>query len=230
VQENNISLIIPAYNEESRIEASVAIYANHFSNREIIVVCNGCVDDTPNIVSDLCDKYPNIKHLNFREKLGKGGAIKEAFKIAKGDIIGFVDADESVDPKDVDSMIEALSHSDGVIASRRLRNSKILIKQPFNRRIASKVFNIFVRAVFGLNFKDTQCGAKVFRKRAIQKVLPILRTSGFEFDVELLWRLKRLDFNVIEFPITWKHSAGSTFSLSKAPGMFFTLLKVRLVR
>ena len=84
--------------------------------------------------------------------------------------------------------------------------------------------------MFGLNFKDTQCGAKVFTKEAIKGVLPELKTKGFEFDVELLWKLKKKGYRVTEFPITWKHSEGSTFSLAQSPRMFFSLLKVRLWR
>jgi glycosyltransferase involved in cell wall biosynthesis len=227
MKDKSISLIIPAYNEENRIETIVLNYANHFSSQEIIVVCDGA-DNTYNIVRNLCAKYPKIKCLNFKEKLGKGGAIKKGFEIANGDIIGFVDADESVQPQDLERMLEVLSHTDGVIASRKLKESRILIKQPFKRRLASKMFNILVRAIFQLNFKDTQCGAKFFRKEAIKEVLPELKTSGFEFDVELLWRLKRLGFNVIEFPITWKHSQGSTFRLSNSWAMFISLLRIRL--
>lgn len=228
MKDKSLSLIIPAYNEKGRIETVVLNYANHFADQEIIVVCNGCIDNTAVIVSNLCAKYSNIKHLDFQEKLGKGGAITEGFKIARGDIIGFVDADESVEPQDVERMLGVLSHADGVIASRKLKESRILIRQPFKRRLASKMFNILVNAIFQLNFKDTQCGAKVFNKKAITSVLPKLKTRGFEFDVELLWRMKRLRFNVIEFPITWKHSQGSTFRLSNSWAMSISLLRMRL--
>jgi hypothetical protein len=82
--------------------------------------------------------------------------------------------------------------------------------------------------MFGLNYKDTQCGAKLFKKQAINDVLPELNTHGFETDVELLWKLKTRGYSMIEYPITWRHSSGSTFRLSQAPGMFLSLVKVRL--
>ena len=223
-----MSLIIPAYNEGGRIEAVLSNYANYFPEQEIIVVCNGCIDNTPDIVTRLCSRYPQIRLLNFEAKLGKGGAIIEGFKMAERDIIGFVDADESVGPEDIANMLAGLSDSDGIIASRKLKASRIMVKQPLKRRIASRAFNVLVRLLFGLNFKDTQCGAKVFRKKAIKDVLPELKTRGFEFDVELLWRLRKRGYQVKEFPVTWKHSEGSTFSLTNAPGMFLSLLKVRL--
>ena len=222
-----LSLVIPAYNEEDRIDATLSNYSNHFEDQEIIVVCDGS-DNTQNIVRDLSKEHVNIKLLNFEKRLGKGGGVIEGFKAAKRDWIGFVDADESVEPDEVKKMFDLLSDYDGVIASRKLKESKILVKQPLKRQIASKAFNILIRIIFGLNFKDTQCGAKVFRKEAIKNVLAELNTKGFEFDVELLWRLKNKGYKVMEFPITWKHSDISCFSLSEAPKMFFSLLKVRL--
>jgi len=226
--DTSLSIVIPAYNEEGRIEAVLLNYCEHFPTQEIIVVCNGCTDDTPNIAGGLCATYSQIRTLCFEEKTGKGGAIIEGFRVAEGDAVGFVDADESVEPSDVDRMLEVLSDADGVIASRRLKESRILVKQPLKRRIASQLFNIIVRVMFGLNFRDTQCGAKVFRREAIRSVLDSLTAKGFEFDVELLWQLKKRGYRVIEFPVTWKHSEGSTFSMASAPRMFLSLLRVRL--
>ena len=223
-----LSIVIPAYNEEVRIETVLSTYCDHFPNQEIVVVCNGCTDTTPAIVNRLCLKYSQIKALCFEEKLGKGGAIIEGFKVAEGDRIGFVDADESVAPEDLERMFNALSNADGVIASRRLRESRIPVKQPWQRRAGSKVFNIFVRIMFSLDFGDTQCGAKVFTREAIKNILDSLTTKGFELDVELLCKLKNKGYRVIEFPITWKHSEGSTFHLTNAPKMILSLLKVRL--
>jgi glycosyltransferase involved in cell wall biosynthesis len=221
------SLIIPAYNEEDRIKTVLLNYTTNFPAAEIIVVCDG-TDNTKKIVREGSKKYMNIKLLPFEKKLGKGGAIIEGFKAAKGERVGFVDADESVEPDDVKKMFDLLSDYNGVIASRKLNESKILVRPPLKRRIASKTFNSLIRIIFSLDFKDTQCGAKVFRKEAVNDILSELTTEGFEFDVELLWRLKNKGYNVVEFPITWKHSEGSSFSLSNAPKMFFSLLKVRI--
>jgi dolichol-phosphate mannosyltransferase len=223
-----LSIVIPAYNEEARIETVLSTYCDHFPNQEIVVVCNGCTDTTPAIVNRLCLKYSQIKALCFEGKLGKGGAIIEGFKVAEGDRIGFVDADESVAPEDLERMFDALSNADGVIASRRLRESRIPVKQPWQRRAGSKVFNLFVRIIFSMDFRDTQCGAKIFTREAIENVLDKLTTTGFEFDVELLWKLKNRGYKIIEFPITWKHSEGSTFNPSSAPKMILSLLKVRI--
>jgi dolichol-phosphate mannosyltransferase len=222
------SIVIPAYNEGKRILSVLSKYGEYFDNQEIIVVCNGCRDDTVKKVRRHSLEHPYTKTLQFGSKLGKGGAIIEGFKVARGDKIGFVDSDESVTPQDIERMFKVLSQYDGVIASRKLQKSKILVKQPLTRRFSSRVFNIIIRTIFALRFQDTQCGAKVFRKEAIRNVLPSLKTNGFEFDVELLWKLKNRGYRVYEFPITWTHSPGSTFSLWNAPAMMISLLKVRL--
>ena len=221
------SIIIPAYNEEDRIERVLLRYAEYFSAQEIVVVCDGCTDNTPHIVRLVQDKFPNIKLLLFEQKLGKGGGLKKGFKIAEGGLIGFVDADDSILPEEMNKMFDLLGNYDVVIGSRRHEHSRILIKQSFPRRIASKVFNIFVSFLFGLSINDTQCGVKVFRKNALQSVLSSLKTNGFEFDVELLWRLNKNGYQIKEFPVTWKHSDGSTFSLSNAPRMLLALIKVK---
>jgi glycosyltransferase involved in cell wall biosynthesis len=230
MERTKLSIIIPAYNEELRIENVVLKYCSFFPDEEIIVVCNGCEDNTPDIVRGLAAENKQLKLLNIKEKVGKGGATIAGFKVANGDIIGFVDADESVAPGDVMKMINALSSNHGVIGSRWLKDSKILVKQPLKRRIASRILNLLVRIIFSLSFNDTQCGAKLFKKDAIKSVLPQMTATGFEFDIELLWKLKAMGYRVIEFPITWKHSEGSTFKLSYAPKMFVSLLKVRFAK
>jgi glycosyltransferase involved in cell wall biosynthesis len=224
----NISIVIPAYNEEARIESVIKNLCDHFQDQEIIAVCNGCTDNTNHLLNTLRSQYPQIQIINFSQKLGKGGAIIEGFKVAQGERIGFADADDSVEPSDIKKLFDELDNSDGVIASRRLSASKITSHQPIIRRFSSRVFNIIVRALFDLNFKDTQCGVKVFRKEVIKDVLDSLSTTGFEFDVELLWKLKNEGYRIVEFPVIWKHTEGSTFHLTDAPKMLLSLLRVRL--
>jgi glycosyltransferase involved in cell wall biosynthesis len=220
------SIIIPAYNEESRIKQVVLNLVNDFPGQEIIVVCDG-QDNSRIIVTDLSLKYPNILVLSFNHRLGKGGALIQGFRAAHGQEIGFIDADESVSTTDLKKLFQALHNVDGVIASRRLKESKILKMQSINRRLVSKGFNIFVRIIFDLPFTDTQCGAKVFKKYAIHDVLDEIRTTGFEIDVELLWRLRMKGYIVLEHPITWKHSEGSKFKLSYSMEMLISLLRIR---
>lgn len=220
------SIVIPAYNEERRIKDVVLRCITKFPGQELIIVCDG-EDNSKDIIRDLSNKYSNIRLLSFDRRLGKGGAIIEGFKVATDDKIGFVDADESIDFDDLKGMFEALRDRDGVIASRRLKESTILVKQPLKRRMASKAFNMLVRTLFDLPFRDTQCGAKVFKKDAILDIIDDLETTGFEIDVEILWRLKNKGYKVIEYPITWKHSDGSKFKLSCSWSMLKSMLNIR---
>lgn len=220
------SIIVPAYNEEIRLNGVISSLIKEFPDHEIIFVCDG-EDNSEDIVKMASRINPNVMLLSFKERLGKGGALIEGFRASSGNEIGFVDADESVEPADLKDMFQLLKRADCVIASRRLNSSLILRNPPIKRRIASKLFNIFVRILFGLPFKDTQCGAKVFKRDAIYDILDDLVTFGFEIDVEILWRLNNNNFIIIEHPITWKHSDGSKFKLSHSKNMLFSLLKIR---
>lgn len=227
IAELKSSIIVPAYNEEKRIKSTILKLVQEFPDKEIIVVCDG-QDETQHIINNLSLKFPNIILLIFKSRLGKGGALVQGFKAAKGQEICFVDADESISSSDLKGMFLALNGIDGVIASRRVKGSKILIDQPWKRRLASRAFNILVRIIFGLPFKDTQCGAKIFKRNTIFHILDEIKTTGFEIDVELLWRMKNKGYTIIEYPITWKHSEGSKFTLSHSKDMLISLLKTRL--
>jgi len=223
------SIIIPAYNEETRIKRAIENLIEGFPGQEIIVVCDG-EDNSDDIIKSLSFRYPNIRLLRFGSRLGKGGALIQGLKVAKGKEICFVDADESVSIDDLKGMFHALHGVDGVIASRRLKRSKILIKQPIQRRLASRIFNIFVRMLFSLPFEDTQCGAKVFKQEAVLNILNDLKTTGFETDVEILWRLRKMGYKIREYPISWKHSEGTKFKLSDSKGMLISLIRTRFSR
>jgi glycosyltransferase involved in cell wall biosynthesis len=223
-----LSVIVPAYNEEKRIERTLRDYSEGLkaSGRdfELIVVCDGS-DRT----AELARPYGVV--LEFGQRLGKGGGVLEGFKAASGDVIGFTDADNSLK---VDQFLRLLDEMDRtgagcVIADRKSKESMILEGQYLMRRFASGVFNFMLsRAIFGLKIKDSQCGGKVFKKEYIDRVAPLMACRGFEFDVELLWRLKKAGCEIREVPVVWKDDKGSTFSFKYVPSMFFNLVKVRL--
>lgn len=109
-----LSIIIPAYNEEKRIKKTLTSYVNHFSpkfrkNYEIIVVCDGCKDRTPQIVKKFSQKHKNIQCLEPSKRLGKGGGILKGFEVASGDIIGFIDADNAFEIDGVERLINILN-------------------------------------------------------------------------------------------------------------------------
>ena len=225
-----ISIIVPAYNEERRIEqtlkdfkAGLQAYGKDF---EIIVVCDGVKDRTAEIARGYADKV-----LEFPERLGKGGGVLEGFKAAKGDIVGFTDADNSLKVDQFLRLLDEMERTGAgcVIADRKSKESMIMESQYLLRRFASEAFNFMMtRALFGLRVKDSQCGGKVFKREYIDRVAPDMVCHGFEFDVELLWRLKKAGCEIKEVPVVWKDDKGSKFSFKYIPSMFFNLMKVRL--
>ena len=220
------SLVIPAYNEENRIRDffdSVSRFEG-----ELIVVCDG-TDRTADIVEDLASRRAglSVRCLRFDRRLGKGGGVIAGLKEAQAPLVGFVDADGSTGMDEMLRLFSALSDADGAIGSRWVQGSTLAVKQGILRRIESRVFNLVIRILFGLTYHDTQCGAKVFTKQAIDTVLPQMTSTGFEFDVELLWRLKMAGFRVSEVPIEWQNKSDSRVKKRDMLRMFLGLISVR---
>lgn len=225
-----LSIVIPAYNEGQRIQSTLEKYLAFFDGKldyEIFVVLNGCVDNTLDIV-----KKFNIKYIDIKEAIGKGGAVIEGFKKVKGDYIAFVDADSSTEPDQLYNIFNELKKDNklgGVIGSRWMKGSKITKYQPLKRVIASRVYNLMVRIILGLPYKDTQAGAKVFTKGAIKSIVYNVIPVGWEFDVALLCALRTQGFEIKEVPITWADTLGSSLKVTKtAPKMLISLIKIRL--
>lgn len=220
------SLVIPAYNEENRI-GHVFQHIDRFAG-ELIVVCDGN-DRTPEVVARIAASRPDlaIRCLAFPDRLGKGGGVIAGLKSAKAPYVGFFDADGSTPVSEMEKLFGRLDQYDGAIGSRWVDGSVVRIRQGMLRRLESRGFNFLIRLLFGLRFHDTQCGAKVFKKTAVDAVLPHMIANGFEFDVELLWRMKRAGFSVGEFPIAWQNTGDSRVQSSDMVRMLFGLLKIR---
>ena len=228
-----ISIIIPAYNEEKRIKNTLINYANFFRSTKktfkILVILNGCKDKTLDIVKEIKEKYNEIDFVNFKEPIGKGGALLEGFKIAKGNLITYTDADGATLPETLYVLSQKINNYDGIIGSRWIKGAKILKKQPLTRRIASRGFNFLTRIILSLNFKDTQCGAKIFKNYVIDRIKNKITPTNWAIDAVLLFYIKREGFKIKEEPITWEDKDFSVLRIKKViPEMFFTILKTRL--
>ena len=225
-----LSIIIPAYNEEKRVGETLDGYTKFFKDKlgkdfEILVILNGCKDDTLSIVK----KY-DVKFRNIKEAIGKGGAIIEGLKMANGDYIGFVDADNATPPRAFYDLYGKINGNDGIIASRWVNGAKIGKKQPILRRIASRCFNILVRLFFDIRVSDTQCGAKLFRKESVKKVVNKLGITNWGFDIDLLYLMKRNGFKVIEIPTEWNEPGESHLNVKRTSvQMFFSAGRLRLI-
>ncbi len=228
------SLVIPSYNEEGRIGDALKSYIKYFESTyqdyEIIVVCDGCHDSTEDIVKNFSVKNSNILCVAYSDRLGKGGAIQTGLNVAKGRVIGFIDADDAFELQYLKEFFDLLEDGqyDCVIASKWKGKHFWSVKEPLVRKTAGRVWNLLSRILFSLNFHDTQGGMKFLRKKAWDDIGGGFETSGFEFDVELLWRLKKHKFKVFEIYVPSKHREGSTFNLKNSLDMFIHILKIRL--
>jgi len=198
-----ISLIIPAYNEEKRIERAAWLALNVAD--QVIVVADG-YDKTADVVKTLDDK--RIELVVSKYRLGKGGAFLKGFEAAAGDQIFLVDADFPVEISYVPHFSELLNSYDIVIASRYSRNS-LIVGEPFLRRILSLGFRLICKILFHQPIEDFQCGFKAFRREALDVISPQMHIKGFAFDVELLLRAIRQDFKIVQVPVIWKYGKGS---------------------
>ncbi len=212
-----VRIVIPAYNEAVRIARTVRDFCEHFGGRgTIVVVANGCRDRTADIVRSLQNEYRNLALVDISDPIGKGGAVRIGLKSGSEPFVGYADADGSASAAQLDGLLQRcrLSEVAGVIGSRWITGAKITRRQPLKRVVASRAFNLLVRLVLGLPYTDTQCGAKIFRRESIDRVLADLELANFAFDIDLLFTLKRFGFIVVEAPIVWEDSpAGSKIDL-----------------
>ncbi|MFN3639089.1 MAG: dolichyl-phosphate beta-glucosyltransferase [Chloroherpetonaceae bacterium] len=214
-----ISIIIPAFNEEKRIEASLQevtlFLPKHFLDWEVIVVDDGSMDRTAEIVRRFEHTSPNSR-LTLEilpENMGKGAAVKHGVMQAKGKIILFMDADLSTPLTEIAKVVEALEQgADVAIGSRGQPDSNIVRHQPFYRETMGKIFNRIVRMLVIDGIRDTQCGFKAFRHQVAKEIFARVETTHFGFDVEVLLWARKLGFSVKEVGVTWINSPNSRVS------------------
>lgn len=230
-----LSIVIPAYNEEKRIPQMLGAYLDFFKNidAEFIIVLNGCRDNTLKVVEKYKEAHQDrIVVINIPEAIGKGGAVRKGLAVAKGDLVSFVDADGATEPAEFDKLIKVASAHDGAIASRWKSGSEV-IGRNFFRKIVSFGFIVFVKAIFWMPYFDTQCGAKVFKRSAVDALLPDLSVNNMAFDVELLYRARRRGYDIVECPSRWVDKSSSAMLgsawgiVSGSVKMLITLLKIR---
>lgn len=234
--EPRLLLLIPAYNEEHRIEPVLRDYARYFKEHytgefQLVVILNGCRDNTLGVVQSVATEFPGIKWLEFKEPIGKGGALIEGLKLAPlSDLIGYVDADGATPPHAFYDLVKRTSEADCVIGSRWLPGAVLHQEQTRKRQFASRVFHLIIQLLFWMNIRDTQCGAKVIRREAAEKIHSSLRIADMAFDINLLYSLKRAGFRVLEVPTEWTDKIGSKVNLPRTSlVMFLSALRIRLI-
>lgn len=208
-----LDIVLPAHNEEHRIGRTLQRYRRAIDAPGVrfVVALDGCTDATASVVGRQAASDPRVRLLDF-PKLGKGGVLGEALRSSTAPIVAFVDADGATPPAELLRLCERLTtcpRTDVVIASRRLPASVTPAPRSWSRRATSAGFAAAIRSLFHLPFADTQCGAKVMTNQAAQRLLPLVSSRDFLFDVDLLVTARRLDMGIDEIPTVWIDKDGS---------------------
>lgn len=234
--EPSLLLLIPAYNEERRIEPVLREYGLYFQKNysgkfQLVVVLNGCRDNTLGVVQRVEKDFIAISHLVFADPIGKGGALIEGLKLAPlADVIGYVDADGATPPRALHDLVKRIDQADCVIGSRWLPGAVLHVEQSNKRQFASRCFHFIVEVFFRMKIKDTQCGAKVMKREAVEKIHSRLLTADMAFDINLLYSLKHAGFRILEVPTEWTDKIGSKVTLFRTSlTMFLSVVRIRLI-
>lgn len=228
--EKGLSLVVPCHNSEMVIKNSVKEFFNTFSRIfkkfEIIIVCNDCWDRTAEISRSLEKDFP-LRTFEIAQR-GKGHALNKGFNVAQYDILGFIDADNPFDLKKISGLVDYLKKVDVSIVTKYSKGGAKRHDSQL-RRIISLCAFIVSRTFFNMHFRDTQAGAKFFHRRVWEKVKFNWKCTGFDWDIEFLYKSIKNKFKIVEVYIPFKYEKFSTFRLKYIPGIFKRILKLRFL-
>lgn len=225
----SISIIIPAYNEEKRLPATLDkvrtwLASTPWDFSEIVVVDDGSSDQTAAVAATA-----GARVLTNPGNRGKGYTVRHGMLEARGEWALLTDADLSAPIEDLETLWSAVARegADGAIGSRALDRSLIGVHQPMFRETMGRIFNLVIRMITGLPYKDTQCGFKLFQSMAAREIFKRQLLDGFGFDVEVLFVARRLGYRILEVPVRWNDVAGTKVSMWRGMMAFVDPLKVR---
>ncbi len=231
----SLSIVIPAYNEERRLPETLRqildwLAHTTFTFRELIVVDDGSRDGTVRVVEDFAKANPCVRLARNPGNRGKGRAVRNGMLEAKGEWILYTDADLSTPIGEIEKLCRAAREQAAAVAigSRAVDRSLVEVHQPALRELSGRAFNLVMRAVTGLPFRDTQCGFKLYRADAAQQIFSRQKQEGFSFDVEDLLIAKKLGLRAVEVPVRWANVEGTKVRLSQGMMSFLDLVKIRM--
>jgi glycosyltransferase involved in cell wall biosynthesis len=203
-----VSVVFPAYNEADALEAAVEKVTkalNEFARSyEVIIAEDGSTDGTDKLAAALAEKYPFVKHIHGEKRLGRGIALKNAFKQSSGEVLVYMDLDLATDLKHLRALVGAVESEgyDFATGSRMLPESNV--ERSGTRNIASKTYNFMVRALLGSKVKDHQCGFKAFRREPLMQLLDEVGAGHWFWDTEILVRAYLRGYKIKEIPVSWR--------------------------
>lgn len=205
----DISIIVPAYKAENIIVKRLIGIKEALDETgcpyEVILVVDGKVDATYEAAMRLAKKFPAIfKVLGYEQNRGKGYAVRYGFAKAKGELIGFIDADEEINPKSITNLLIVIKRQDTDVAVGSKRHKDSFVVYPPLRRLISWKYFLLVKVLFNVGVSDTQAGIKIYKRKVISRILPFLKINSFAFDIEMLEVSRRLGYKICEAPIIVK--------------------------
>jgi dolichyl-phosphate beta-glucosyltransferase len=214
----DLSIVIPAFNEEGRLGATLDGYLRYCRDTgrrvEVIVVDDGSLDRTSSVVNAFAADHPEVRLIRLAENQGKGQAVRSGVVNAQGKLILFADADAATPLAEIESLEAALeAGADVAIGSRALGDESVRVKARLHRRVIGRVFHRLVELLAVHGVKDTQCGFKLFRGPVAHDLFSRMRIRGFSFDVEVLMMAQRGGYRIAEVPVNWTHQPGSKVNL-----------------
>jgi dolichyl-phosphate beta-glucosyltransferase len=229
----DLSVVIPAFNEENRIGRTLSRVREYLAGRkldfEVLVVDDGSRDRTADEVGKIAAEFPQLKLLRLPKNQGKGAAVKAGMLGAEGRFLLMTDADLSTPIEELTRMEQALAAGyDLAIGSRRAAGAHIVKHQPWLRQTIGVAFGFLTGLIVPTGVADTQCGFKYFRAEAAKKIFPLQTVNGLPFDLEILALAEKLGFKIIEVPVDWYDAEGSKVRpLAHLPRVIREVLKIR---
>jgi dolichyl-phosphate beta-glucosyltransferase len=216
----NYSIVIPAYNEASRIPGTLQSVVDCVRqlgwSAEVIVVDDGSTDATAKVVRAFAETAPEVRLLQNPGNRGKGYSVRSGVLHSLGEVVMFTDADLSAPMEEAQGLFDAIAQgADIAIGSRWLENSRQTHRQPFYRQFFGRCFNGVTRFVMGLKFADTQCGFKAFTRAAAQTIFQLQTIERWGFDPEILFIALKRGYRIVEVPVSWAHDERSRMSYLK---------------
>jgi dolichyl-phosphate beta-glucosyltransferase len=204
------SFVIPAYNESERLTVSLPKVLDYIHRQrlqaEVIVVNDGSGDDTADVVRSFVTTNPEVRLLENPGNRGKGYSVRNGMLHAHGDVMMFTDADLSSPIYEAGKLFDAIGQgADIAIGSRWLRAELQTERQPWHRQLYGRLFNLGLRIVLGLKYRDTQCGFKAFSRAAAQTIFSRQHIERWGFDPELLFLADKFKLRTVEVPVEWAH-------------------------
>ena len=231
-----LSMIIPAYNEQDRIGASlerIYVYLQSLGRPyEVIVVDDGSSDDTAAITNEVAARLGSIRLVSYSPNMGKGHAVRIGVSESKGELVGFTDADLSAPIQEMDKLLAAIDKGfDIAIGSRAVKGPRIPKHQPLYRELGGKGLNLAIRALAVRGIHDTQCGFKLFKGDIARAVFANCFLDGWGFDVEALHLARESGLGISEVPVVWSHCEGSKIHpVSAGIRVLIDVIRMRLHR